>query len=382
MTTNKKDYYDVLGLSRDASAEDVKRAFRKLAFEHHPDRNRSSDAEQKFKEINEAYEVLRDERKRAAYDRFGHAGLNGADGFANGDAFSGFGGFGDIFDAFFGGARGRQGRRGGPQRGDDLAMRMQLPFEDAVLGVEKDIKISRNEQCQPCNGGGAEPGTQPEVCTVCNGTGEIRRSQQSIFGQYVNISACGPCHGEGKVITNPCSECRGAGRIRRELSVRVTVPPGVDTGNRIRLGGEGEAGANGGPPGDLYIELDVAPSTVFEREGRHLFHRVPVNIAQAALGAEITIPTLEGDEPFHIPAGVQSGQSFKIKGRGVVDPKNQRARGDLFVVASVHVPDQLTDEQRQLLEQLAATLPAAPETGGDGEREGTGFMDWIKNTFR
>ena len=382
MTTNKKDYYDVLGLKRDASAEDVKRAFRKLAFEHHPDRNRSADAEEKFKEINEAYEVLRDDRKRSAYDRFGHAGLNGADGFANGDAFSGFGGFGDIFDAFFGGARGRQGRRGGPQRGDDLVMRMTLPFEDAVHGAAKDVKVKRNEQCQTCAGSGAEPGTQPEACPACNGSGEVRRSQQSIFGQYVNISACSKCRGEGKVILNPCAECRGAGRIKRELSVRVTVPAGVDSGNRIRLSGEGEAGSNGGPPGDLYIELDVSPSDVFEREGRHLFHRVGVNIAQAALGADITIPTLEGDEDFHIPAGVQSGQSFRMKGRGVTDPKNQRARGDLVVVASVHVPAGLTDEQRTLLEQLAATLPNAPAGGHDGEREAGGFMDWIKNTFR
>ena len=381
MTTNKKDYYDVLGLSRDASPEDVKRAFRRLAFEHHPDRNRSSDAEQKFKEINEAYEVLRDESKRSAYDRFGHAGLNGGDGFANGDAFSGFRGFGDIFDSFFGGARGRQGHRGGPQRGDDLAMRMRLPFEDAVRGTEKEVRLTRAELCQTCKGAGAEPGTQPEACPMCKGSGEVRRSQQSIFGQYVNISACTRCHGEGKVITNPCTECRGAGRIKRELSVRVSVPPGVDAGNRIRLGGEGEAGMNGGPPGDLYIELDVTPSPVFEREGRHLFHRIPVNIAQAALGAEITIPTLEGEEPFAIPAGVQSGQSFRLKGRGVADPKNPRARGDLFVVASVHVPARLSDEQRTLLEQLASTLPAAPESGEDGERDGKGFMDWIKNTF-
>ncbi len=381
MTTNKKDYYDVLGLSRDASPEDVKRAFRRLAFEHHPDRNRSSDAEQKFKEINEAYEVLRDEGKRSAYDRFGHAGLNGGDGFANGDAFSGFRGFGDIFDSFFGGARGRQGHRGGPQRGDDLAMRMRLPFEDAVRGTEKEVRLTRAELCQTCKGAGAEPGTQPEACPMCKGSGEVRRSQQSIFGQYVNISACTRCHGEGKVITNPCTECRGAGRIKRELSVRVSVPPGVDSGNRIRLGGEGEAGMNGGPPGDLYIELDVTPSPVFEREGRHLFHRIPINIAQAALGAEITIPTLEGEEPFAIPAGVQSGQSFRLKGRGVADPKNPRARGDLFVVASVHVPARLSDEQRTLLEQLASTLPAAPESGEDGERDGKGFMDWIKNTF-
>ncbi len=382
MTTNKKDYYDVLEVSRDASAEDVKRAFRRLAFEHHPDRNRSSNAEDRFKEINEAYEVLRDERKRSVYDQFGHAGLNGSEGFAGGDAFSGFGGFGDIFDAFFGGMRGRQARRGGPQRGDDLAMRLRLPFEEAVRGTEKDIRVPRNEVCQTCAGAGTEPGTRPEACTLCNGSGEIRRSQQSIFGQYVNISPCSRCHGDGTFIAHPCATCRGAGRTRQQLSVRVTVPPGVDSGNRIRLGGEGEAGMNGGPPGDLYIEVDVAPSPVFEREGKHIFHPVPINIAQAALGAEITIPTLEGDEPFSLPAGVQSGQSFRLRGRGVSDPKNSRARGDLFIVTAIHVPQRLTDEQRALLEQLSSTLPDTPEAGQDGEQEGGGFMDWIKNTFR
>ena len=382
MTTNKKDYYETLGLSRDASAEDIKRAFRRLAFEHHPDRNRSANAEQMFKEINEAYEVLRDDNKRSVYDRYGHAGLNGGDGFANGDGFSGAGGFGDIFDAFFGGARGRAGRRTGPQRGDDLLMRMKLPFDDAVLGTEREVTIARQEQCAACRGAGTEPGTQREACPACNGSGEVRRSQQSIFGQYVNITACGRCHGEGSVITSPCADCSGAGRIKRELAVRVTVPAGVDTGNRIRLTGEGEAGVNGGMPGDLYIEVDVSPSDVFERDGRHLLHHVSMNIAQAALGADVTIPTLEGDEPFHIPAGVQSGQSFTLKGRGVTDPKNQRARGDLFVVASVHVPDRLTDEQKQLLEQLAASLPDAPPNGPAAGNEGAGFMDWIKNTFR
>ncbi len=382
MTTNKKDYYDILGLPREASPEDVKRAFRRLAFEHHPDRSRSSDAERRFKEINEAYEVLRDERKRAAYDRFGHAGLAGSDPFGGADPFSGFSGFGDIFDAFFGGARGRQSRRGGPQRGDDLALRMRLPFEDAVRGTEKDVRIGRNELCDTCRGAGSEPGTAAETCPLCKGSGEIRRSQQSLFGQYVNVSPCSRCHGEGRIITRPCAECGGAGRIKRQISVRVTVPAGVDSGNRIRLGGEGEAGMHGGAPGDLYIELDVAPSSVFEREGRNLFHRVSVNIAQAALGADILIPTLEGDEPFTVPSGVQSGQSFRLKGRGVADPKDQRSRGDLFIVASIHVPDRLTDEQRTLLEELATTLPAAPEHGADGDnRDGKGFMDWIKDTF-
>ena len=382
MTTNKKDYYDILGLSRDASAEDVKRAFRRLAFDHHPDRNKDAGSEQRFKEINEAYEVLRDDRKRAAYDRFGHAGV-GSDSFGGGgDAFSGFSGFGDIFDAFFGGARGRQGGRSGAESGADLGLRLSISFDDAVRGTEKDVTLARNELCAACRGGRAKPGTEPEACPACKGSGEIRRSQKSMFGQYVNISACSQCKGAGKIITHPCDECRGAGRVRRELSLRVSVPAGIDTGNRIRMGGEGEAGANGGPPGDLYIEMEVEPSAVFQREGRHLFYHVPVNIAQAALGGEVTIPTLEGDEPFTVPPGVQSGQSFRIAGRGVADPQNNRNRGDLYLVATIHVPDRLSDEQRILLEQLSATLPSTLDLREDDDREGKGFMDWIKNTFR
>ena len=383
MTTNKKDYYDILGIARGASPEDVKRAFRRLAFEHHPDRNKAAGSEQRFKEINEAYEVLRDDRKRAAYDRFGHAGVGGdPSGGAGGDAFSGFNGFGDIFDAFFGGARGRQGQRSGAERGADLGLRLPISFEDAVRGTERDVKLARNELCSTCRGGRAKPGTEPEACPACKGSGEIRRSQQSMFGQYVNISACSQCKGEGKIITHPCDDCRGTGRVRRELSLRVAVPAGVDTGNRIRMGGEGEAGASGGSPGDLYIEIEVEPSTVYQREGRHLFYHVPVNIAQAALGGEVTIPTLEGDEPFKIPAGVQSGQSFRMVGRGVADPQNNRNRGDLLLVATIHVPDRLSDEQRILLEELSATLPSTPDLRENDDREGKGFMDWIKNTFR
>ena len=380
--TTKRDYYDVLSVPRGASDEDVKKAFRRLAFEHHPDRNRSADADTRFKEINEAYEVLRDHEKRAAYDRYGHVGVNGdAFGGRGFEGFSGSSGFGDIFDAFFGGAGGARSGRAAQQRGNNLAVDLDLTFEEAVQGTEKEINFNRYEVCATCRGSGAEPGSQPETCSTCKGTGEIRRSQQSLFGQYVNVSPCSRCRGEGKIITQPCKECRSAGRIRRMRTVSVTIPAGVDDGNRVRMGGEGEAGTNDGRPGDLYISLNVAPSKVFEREGIHLFYRLPLNIAGAALGGDVTIPTLDGDHQLRLPPGVQSGQTFRLKGKGVPDVHDARRRGDLVVVATVLVPDRLTEEQRRLLEELATTLPDASEmTGRDGTGS-KGVLDWLKGAL-
>lgn len=378
--TTKRDYYDVLGVPRSASPEDVKKAFRRLAFEHHPDRNKSDNADTRFKEINEAYEILRDPEKRAAYDNYGHAGVNGdAFGGQGFEGASGFSGFGDIFDAFFGGAGGAGRGRPTQQRGTDFGVELDLTFEEAVHGAEKEINFSRYEVCNACRGSGAEPGTEPEICPSCKGSGEVRRSQQSLFGQYVNISACRRCGGEGRVVTQPCVECRGARRIRQSRSISVTVPAGVDDGNRVRMAGEGEAGLNGGPAGDLYISLNVETSKLFERDGMDLLLRLPVNIAQAALGGEVMIPNLDGEEEFRIPAGVQTGQTFRLKRKGVPDVRDARRRGDLVVVADVMVPERLTAHQRQLLEELGATLPDTEEL--IDHHENKGFFNRVKDAL-
>lgn len=355
MATGQRDYYDVLGVPRTADQAEVKRAFRKLAMEYHPDRNSAPDAAEKFKEINQAYEVLGDEQKRAMYDRFGHAGVDGRGTGAGGfDGFTHFDGFGDIFDAFFGGG-GRRGGRRGPQRGSDLRYNLRLTFEEAVFGCEKEIEYHRLERCETCGGSGSEPGTNPVVCPECNGVGEIRRAQQSFFGQFVNVMTCPRCQGEGRVVTNPCAGCRGTGRMRETRRVVVKVPAGVEDGAQIRLSGEGEAGPRGGEAGSLYVALNVEPHERFQRAGDHIVLELPVNIAQAALGAEVTIPTLDGEMQLEVPAGTQSGEDFVIRGKGVPRLRGG-GRGDMIVRVTVVVPEELTDEQRRLLEELAETM--------------------------
>ena len=362
MPPAQRDFYEVLGLTRNASADEIKRAYRKLAMEYHPDRNASGDATERFKEINRAYEVLSDADKRVAYDRFGHAGVDGAGGPAGFDGFSSFEGFGDIFDAFFSGAGGgRGGRRRGPARGADLRARITLTFEEAAFGVEKELDYARLEHCDSCSGSGAAPGSAPETCAECNGAGEIRRAQQSVFGQFVNVSTCGRCRGEGRVITNPCAECRGRGGVRRQRQISVKIPAGVDDGQQVRLTGEGEVGERGGQPGNLYVALDVRPHELFERLNHDILYDLPLNLAQAALGASLKVPTLDGDMDFDVPAGTQSGDEFVVRGEGV--PRlNSTRRGDMIVQATVVVPEALTEEQRGLLEQLAETLgtPSLP----------------------
>ena len=362
MPPAQRDFYEVLGLTRNASADEIKRAYRKLAMEYHPDRNSSGDATERFKEINRAYEVLSDADKRVAYDRFGHAGVDGAGGPAGFDGFSSFEGFGDIFDAFFSGAGGgRGGRRRGPARGADLRARITLTFEEAAFGVEKELDYARLEHCDGCGGSGAAPGSAPETCPECNGAGEIRRAQQSVFGQFVNVSTCGRCRGEGRVITNPCAECRGRGGVRRQRQISVKIPAGVDDGQQVRLTGEGEVGERGGQPGNLYVVLDVRPHELFERLNHDILYDLPLNLAQAALGASLKVPTLDGDMDFDVPAGTQSGDEFVVRGEGV--PRlNSTRRGDMIVQATVVVPEALTEEQRGLLEQLAETLgtPSLP----------------------
>ncbi len=371
MPATQRDYYEILGVDRNASPQELKKAYRRLAMEYHPDRNPSPDAAEKFKEINEAYEVLSDPEKRSIYDRFGHAGVDGAMGSGpqGFEGFSTFEGFGDIFDAFFGGsARGR--RRRGPARGSDLRYNLRLTFEEAVFGTEKEIEYTRLERCDHCRGRGAEPGSDLSVCPECNGAGEIRRAQQSIFGQFVNVSTCHRCGGEGRVITNPCSKCHGQGRVKRTRRISVKIPAGVDDGAQIRLTGEGEAGVRGGEEGNLYVVLSVAPDPRFVRIEDHILYELPVNVAQAALGAKVRIPTLEGEMEFEVPPGTQSGEEFVIRGKGV--PHLQRpGRGDLVVRVTVVVPEELTGEQRELLEKLAQTMgtPVLPKrTKGFFER--------------
>ncbi|MBI4329631.1 MAG: molecular chaperone DnaJ [Chloroflexi bacterium] len=371
----KRDYYEVLGVSRDASEEEIRKAFRKLAFQYHPDRNKEHGTEERFKEINEAYEALRDPEKRAVYDRYGHAGLTGEDPWGRGfEGFSDFGGLGDVFDAFFGGTA-QRARRARP--GADLQSALTLSFEEAAFGIEKDVLVSRRDLCSRCRGSRAEPGTQPVRCPVCKGAGQVRRAQQSVFGQFVNISTCPRCHGEGTVVESPCSQCRGSGREEGERRITVTVPAGIEDGSHLRLAGEGEVGELGGPPGDLYITVTVQPHPLFQRDGRDLIYELPINLARAALGGEVTILTLEGTSSLKIAPGVQSGREYRLKGKGLLDVHNPSRRGDEIVRIVVVVPEKLTGEQRRLLEELSKTLPDPAQE----QRNGKGVKDWIRSAL-
>lgn len=348
---SKRDYYEVLGVSRDASAEDIKKAYRKLARQYHPDVNKAADAEEKFKEVKEAYDVLSDEQKRAAYDRFGHAGVNQQSGMGSG-GFDGadFGGFGDIFDMFFGGG-GRRRNPNAPRRGADLQYTLTIEFRDAVFGKQTEITIPKEEVCDTCNGSGAKPGTSPEKCPLCGGTGEVESLQQTPFGRIVNRRTCNRCHGTGKIIIERCQTCQGAGRIRKHKRIQINIPAGVDDESQIRIAGEGEPGYNGGPPGDLYIVLRVKPDDFFERQGDDIYCEVPINFAQAALGDEIEVPTLDGKVKLKIPAGTQTGTFFRIREKGV--PRLRRSgRGDLHVRVNIVTPKKLTERQKELLRQV------------------------------
>ncbi len=373
MATTKRDYYEVLGVPRNASSDEIKKAFRRLAREYHPDVNKSPDAENKFKEINEAYEVLSDDQRRAAYDRYGHAGAQG--GFGT-EGFGGFSDINDIFSEFFGGfARaGTQARRG-PRRGADLRYDLKIDFLEAVFGTEKEIEVIRNDVCPRCNGSGAELGTSPTRCRTCNGTGEVRRVQQSILGSFVNVATCPTCNGTGEVITTPCRQCGGRKQVRVTRTLVVNIPPGVDTGTQIRLNGEGEPGVNGGPPGNLYVVINVAPHPFFRRKDEDIIVEVSINVAQAALGDEIEVPTVDGREKLVIPAGTQSGSVFRIKGKGVPHLR-RNTRGDQIVLVTVQVPQSLTAEQKRLFLELSKTL--GREVVPQQEK---GFFDKLKDAF-
>lgn len=349
----KRDFYQVLGVNRQASQEEIKKSFRRLARQYHPDVNRNSDAEARFKEINEAYEILSDPEKRSMYDRFGQAGPQA--GFGGFGDFSGFGGIDDIFESFFGGMRTGSTTRQGPMRGPDLRYDLTIEFDEAVFGCEKEVLVPRHETCPHCQGSGAEPGTQPIRCPQCSGTGEIRRQQQTILGSFIQVTTCPRCQGEREIVTTPCTECRGQRVIQVERTIAVKIPAGVDDGTRIRLAGEGEPGIRGGPPGNLYVVLTVKPHSHFRREENNVLLELDINVAQAALGDEVEVPTLDGHERLAIPAGTQTGEAFRLRGRGV--PYLRRnGRGDLVVMVHVLTPSRLTARQKELFQELGKTL--------------------------
>ncbi len=350
---SKRDYYEVLGVARDADETAIKSAYRKLARQYHPDVNKSPDAEERFKEINEAYEVLSDPEKRRVYDRYGHAATQG--GFGAGAPGAGFGGFGDLFEEFFGGFGGMRSAARGPVRGDDLRYELEITFQEAVFGAEKEIETPRQERCPVCQGSGAEPGSKPIRCPQCHGTGEVRRAQQTILGQFVSVTTCPRCNGEGEVVTTPCSHCHGQKRVTVMRKLSVTIPPGVDDGMRIRLSGEGEPGERGGPSGSLYVFLHVQPHPLFQRQENDILLELPINIVQAALGCEPEVPTLDGKVKLTIPPGTQHGTVFRLRGKGVPILRTNR-RGDQLVTVRVVVPDKLNEKQRKLLQELGDTL--------------------------
>ena len=371
----KRDYYEILGVGRDADDAEIKRAFRRLAQLHHPDVDTNDGAEARFKELNEAYRVLSDRQRRSAYDMFGHAGVEGA---AAG-GFEGFGGgfgpFGDIFDAFFGGNPAGARRRNRVVAGADLRYDLTIEFAEAVFGVTREFSFSALVTCAHCQGAGGEPGTEPETCPECNGSGETRRVAQTILGQMVNIVACARCHGEGRIIATPCTACGGDGRTREERTVVVSIPAGIDDGQRIALEGQGEAGPRGGPNGDLYVAVKVRAHPRLVRRGTELYHELPITFPQAALGASLSVPTVEGDEEVEVPAGAQSGQEIRLRGKGVPRLRGT-GRGDLHVIVNVVVPTKLSKRERELLRELGEESGPAVVPKGSGS-----VLDRLRDLF-
>ena len=357
------EYYAVLGVASNASEEEIRSAFRRKAMDYHPDRNKNPDAEERFKEINEAYQVLSDSKKRAQYDRFGKAGV-GAGAQAGGSPFEGFdvfGGFGDIFDSFFGDASARAGRQ--PRRGGDLQQQATLSFEESVFGASRQIEINRLELCQTCSGAGNEPGTSVDTCTDCRGSGQVRRSQRSVFGQFTQVTGCPACRGRGSVITSPCNPCRGTGRERQKRKIEIKIPSGVEHGMQVRLNGEGDVGSDGGGSGNLYVAVQVQEHNLFQRDGTDIVYTLPVNVAEATLGAEKSIPTVDGfEEDLKLPQGTQPGAEFRIRNRGVPHLHSNR-RGDMRVLVDVRVPSSLNTQQRELMEELARSFNGERPTG-------------------
>jgi len=382
--STKRDYYEVLGLTQTSTADDIKKAYRKLAMKYHPDLNKEQSAEEQFKEVTEAYEVLSDQQKRSAYDRYGHSGVNGA-GANPFEGFGGTGGFSDILEQFFSGVGtgGTTGQRRTVQRGADLKTTITLTFEEAIFGVEKQLEINRYDTCSRCKGNRSEPGSETTRCPNCNGSGEIRRVQNSIFGQFVNVTACDRCRGEGRIVTNPCKECRGEGRVRISKPLAVKVPAGIDASSQIRISGEGEAGPRGTLPGNLYVGIVIKEHSFFKREENNILLDLPLNFAQAALGDKVEVPTVDGTVELELKPGTQNGEVIRLKEHGVPFLKSA-GRGDQLVTVRIITPRKLTPEQKQMFEQLARSLPHEPISKNgdkDGSKDDKGFFGRIKDVL-
>ncbi len=374
--SQKRDYYEVLGLSKGATEQEIKSAYRKMAMKYHPDRNAGDkDAEEKFKEVNEAYEVLSDSEKRNLYDQFGHAGVNQNAGGFGGGGFSGFGGFEDIFsDLFSGGFSSR--RSNGPQRGSDIRVDITVDFKEAAFGVKKDIEFYRTETCSDCNGSGASKGSNVKKCGECNGTGQVRYSQRSLFGETVQIRDCNTCGGKGEIVETPCKTCKGHGIIRKKKKMSIDIPAGVDSGSVLSLRGEGQLGKKGGPRGDVKVVIRVKSHPTFERDGYHVISEIHVTFAQATLGAELVVPTIEGKVKYKIEAGTQSGTVFRLKNKGI-PVLNGYGKGDHYVKIIVDIPKKLTEEQRIKLVDYAVSM-------GEENNYNTktkGFFNKFKDSF-
>ncbi len=357
---SKRDYYEILGIGKDASKEEIRKAYRKLARKYHPDVNKAQDAEDNFKEAKEAYEILGNDQKRAQYDQFGHASTQNG-GFGGGA--QDFSGFGDIFDMFFGG--GGKRNPNAPQQGADLQYTMTLEFEEAIFGKETEISIPKEEECDTCRGRGAKPGSKIETCSHCHGSGQLNQEQNTPFGRVVNRRVCHYCQGKGKIIVDKCQTCAGTGKVKKHVKIKVSIPAGIDEGQQIRVSGRGEAGANGGPPGDLFVVIAIRAHEYFKREGDHIFLELPITYAQAALGDEIEVPTVHGNVMFKIPAGTQSGKTFRLKGKGAPNVRGY-GQGDQHVQVRVMTPTKLTDRQKELLKefnQISDNAPIAEEDG-------------------
>ncbi|MBM3939451.1 MAG: molecular chaperone DnaJ [SAR202 cluster bacterium] len=365
--TTKRDYYVILEVPRSASEEEIRKAFRKKALEYHPDRNKATDAAERFKEVNEAYQVLTDPERRSQYDRFGHAATRGApggrpQGFEDADLF---GGFGDIFDAFFGNGFGGAAR-GRPRQGRDLETALHIEFEEAVFGAKKEIEIQRTDRCSRCKGMRAEPGSPPQACVNCHGSGRVRRAQRSVFGQFVTEAPCNVCGGTGQTIPVACAQCKGAGRERVKKKLSFNVPAGIEDGMQLNLQGEGDAGDAGAPPGDLQITVRVAPHPVFHRQNDDIVYLLDISFPHAALGTEVEVPTLRGKEKLKVPPGTQTGAVFYLKGQGVPHLNRPTTRGDEIVTVRVATPEKLTKRQRELLEELQRTIGEESADKGRG----------------
>ncbi|WP_413380122.1 molecular chaperone DnaJ [Alkalihalobacillus sp. 1P02AB] len=369
---SKRDYYDVLGVEKGASVDEMKKAYRKLARQYHPDVNKAADAEAKFKEVKEAYDVLSDPQKKSHYDQFGHTDPNqGFGGAGAGD----FGGFGDIFDMFFGGSGGGRRNPNAPRQGADLQYTMTMEFKEAVFGKDTEIEIPREEECTTCDGSGAKPGTKPETCSHCSGTGQMSVEQNTPFGRVVNRRVCHHCEGTGKQIKHKCSTCGGKGKVRKRKKISVKVPAGIDHGQQLRVSGQGEPGTNGGPPGDLFVVFNVKSHEFFEREGDDIYCEMPLTFAQVALGDEIEVPTLNGKVKLKIPAGTQTGTNFRLRGKGVPNVHG-RGQGDQHVKVRVVVPKNLSEKEKDIIREFA-TL-----SGGKPDEQNDSFFGKVRRAFK